>query len=52
MRASFVSALALAAVASAAGFGTTPSSVSAQNDVREDFTAFAINMMTVRAPAT
>ncbi len=44
MRASFVSALALAAVASAAGFGTTPSSVSAQNDVREDFTAFAINM--------
>jgi hypothetical protein len=44
MRASFVSALALAAVAIAAGLGSPASSVSAQNEVREDFTAFAINM--------
>ena len=46
MRASFVSALALAAVAMVAGLGSPASGVSAQsqNKVREDFTAFAINM--------
>ena len=44
MRASFVPALPLAAVAIAAGLGSPASSVSAQNKVREDFTAFAINM--------
>ena len=44
MRALFVPTLALAAVAIAAGLGSPASSVSAQNQVREDFTAFAINM--------
>jgi hypothetical protein len=46
MRVSFVPALALAAAAMAAGLGSPASSVSAQsqNKVREDFTAFAINM--------
>jgi hypothetical protein len=46
MRASFVTALALAAVAMIAGLGSPASGVSAQsqNKVREDFTAFAINM--------
>ena len=44
MRASIVPALALAGVAIVVGFGAPPSGVSAQNKVREDFTAFAINM--------
>jgi hypothetical protein len=46
MRASFVPALALAAVAIALGVGSSVPQVSAQsqNKVREDFTAFAINM--------
>ena len=46
MRASFVPALALAAVAMALGVGSSAPQVSAQsqNKVREDFTAFAINM--------
>jgi hypothetical protein len=44
MRASIVPALALAGVAIVAGFGAPKSGVSAQNQVREDFTAFAINM--------
>jgi hypothetical protein len=45
MRASFVPAMALAAVA-LAGLGSPAATVSAQsqNKVREDFTAFAINM--------
>jgi hypothetical protein len=46
MRASFVSAVALAAIAIAAGLGSSAPGVAAQsqNKVREDFTAFAINM--------
>ena len=54
MRASFVSALALAAVAVAAGLGSPASEVSAQsqNKVREDFTAFAINMNSGPSTAT
>ena len=54
MRASFVSALALAAVAVAAGLGSPASELSAQsqNKVREDFTAFAINMNSGPSTAT
>lgn len=53
MRASFVAAMALAAVA-LAGLGSPATTVSAQsqNKVREDFTAFAINMNSGPSTAT
>jgi hypothetical protein len=54
MRASFVPALALTGIVMAAGLGLPASGVSAQsqNKVREDFTAFAINMNSGPSTAT